>query len=218
MSCEQHRPFLSAIADDEVRLVPPATLAHVQACPDCKGEVATHSLLTARLREAAAPVPSRSGSLLRRPSASAAVAVLLVAAMVVGLAGWYGLRRQDDALAAASAAQRPPQFHSVDEAAIGAWCERESGRPMPLVALSSLTPVGARADHIAGVQVIPVAYMTGAGYRVTVSWLDARPSPLSIVDRSGAGRTVLLVRSPSGTAVVAGEAPAPTLRSIASQL
>jgi len=96
---------------------------------------------------------------------------------------------------------------------------------MPLVALPSLTPLGARTDQVAGVPVVTVAYRVDAGSRVTVSWLNAAPGPSSVVDRSVAGRTVLLVdrngplvRSPSGTAVVAGEAPAPTLRSIAAQL
>lgn len=217
MSCAQHRPYLSAIADGELELVPASTVAHVRACRPCGREVETHSLLTARLREAVAPAASRSGSWLRRPWAAAAVAALLVAAMVVGLTGWR-LGSQDQGLAVASAAQGPPQFHSTDEAAIGAWCERESGRPMPIVALPSLTLLGARADQVAGALVVTVAYRTGAGSRVTVSWLDATPGPSSVVDRSAAGRTVLLVRSTSGTAIVAGDAPAPTLRSIAAQL
>jgi hypothetical protein len=218
VSCAQHRPYVSAIADGELELVPPSTLAHARACRACECEVETHSLLTARLREAVARAPSRSGAGLRRPWAAAAVATLLVAAMVAGLAVWRGLGGQDDVLAAASAAQRPPQFHSMDEAAIGAWCERESGRPMPVVALPSLIPMGARADQIAGVRVVTVAYRTGAGSPVTVSWLDATPGRSSVVDRSAAGRMVLLVRSPSGTAVVTGDAPASTLRSIAAQL
>ena len=215
MSCAQHRPYLSAIADGELELVPASTVVHVRACRTCGREVETHSLLTARLREAVAPAPSRSW--LRRPWAAAAVATLLVAAMVVGLTGWR-LGSQDQVLAVASAAQGPPQFQSTDEAAIGAWCERESGRPMPVVALPSLTLVGARADQVVGALVVTVSYRTGAGSPVTVSWIDATPGPSTVVDRSDTGRTVLLVRSASGTAIVAGEAPAPTLRSIAAQL
>jgi hypothetical protein len=218
MSCAQHRPYLSAIADGEVRLVPASTLAHVRECRACGHEVETHSLLTARLREAVAPAAGRSGPGLRRPWAAAAVATLLVAAMVAGLATWRGLGGQDQVLTVASAAQGPPQFHSVDEAAIGAWCQRESGRPMPVVALPSLTPLGARADQVDGARVVTVAYRTDAGSRVTVSWLDDAPGQPSVVDRSDSGRTVLLVRSASGTAVVAGEAPASTLRSVAAQL
>ncbi len=65
---------------------------------------------------------------------------------------------------------------------------------------------------------VTVAYRTEAGSRVTVSWLDATASRSSVEDRGAAGRIVLLVRSSSGTAVVTGDAPAPTLRSIAAQL
>ena len=162
MNCDQHRPYLSAIADDELELVPASTLAHVRACPACKGEVEMHSLLTARLREAVSQAPSRSGSRLRRPWAAGAVATLLAAAMVVGLAVWHGLGSPDYAQAVASAAQRPPQFDSMDEAAVGAWCERESGRRMSTVALPSLTPLGARADHIAGVEVVTAFYRGSA--------------------------------------------------------
>ena len=218
MSCDQHLPYLSAIADNELELVPASTLAHVRACPACGREVETHTLLTARLREAVGPESSRSGSRLRRPWAAAAVATLLVVAMVASLAVWHGLGGQDQVLAVASAAQGSPQFHSANEAAIGAWCERESGRPMPLVALPSLIPQGARADLVDGERVVTVAYKTDAGSRVTVSWLDDTPGPSSVSNRSAAGRTVLLVRSMSGTAVVAGDAAEPTLRSIAAQL
>ncbi len=146
------------------------------------------------------------------------MATLLMAATAAGLAAWRGLGGQDQVLAAASAAQRPPQFHSADETAIGTWCERKAGRPMPVVALPLLTPLGARTDQVAGARVVTVAYSTGTGSQVTVSWLDDTPRPSSIVDRSIAGRTVLLVQSRSGTAVVAGEAPASTLRSIAAYL
>lgn len=215
MSCAPHRPYLSAIADGELELVPASTLAHVRSCRACGREGETHSLLTARLREAVAPAARRSG--LRRPWA-AAVAAVLVAAVVAGLAVWRGLGGQDQVLAAASAAQAPPQFRSADEAAIGTWCERESGRPMPVVVLPSLSPLGARTDQVAGARVVTVSYRTEAGSLVTMSWLDATPGPSSVEDRSAAGRTVLLVRSPSGTVVVAGDAPPPTLRSIAAHL
>ena len=147
----------------------------------------------------------------------AAVAAVLVAASIAGLAGWRGLGGQDQVLAAASAAQGPPQFRSADEAAIDTWCVHESGRPMAVVPLPSLTPLGARTDQVAGAQVVTVAYRTDAGSQVTVSWLDATSGPSSVEARS-AGRTVLLVRSPAGTAVVAGDAPAPTLRAVADRL
>ena len=218
MSCARHRPYLSAIADGEFELVPLSTLAHVQACPACAGELETQSLLTARLRDAVAFATGRSRPWPRRSWAAAAAAALLVAAIVAGLGHWAGLGGQDQVMAVASAAQAPPQFQSADEAALGGWCERESGRPMPVVALPSLTPFGARGDQVAGARVVTVAYRTDAGSRVTVSWLNATPGRPSVVERSAFGRTVLLVRSPAGTAIVAGEAPAPTLRSIAAQL
>jgi hypothetical protein len=217
MSCAPHRPYLSAISDGELDLVPASTLAHVRTCRACGREVETHSLLTARLRQAVAPARTRSGSRLVRPWA-VAVAAVLVAVTVAGLAVWRGLGGQDQAVLVATAAQRPPEFRSTDEAAIGAWCERQSGRPMPLVAVPALTPVGARIDQVAGAQVVTVAYRTEAGSHVTVSWLDAARDPPGVEERSAAGRTVLLVRSPSGTAVVAGDAPVPTLRSIAAHL
>ena len=215
MSCAPHRPYLSAIADGELELVPASALAHVRTCHACGREVETHSLLTARLREAAIPA-GRPG--LRRPWAAAAVAAVLVAAMVAGLGVWRGLGGQDQVLAAASAAQGPPQFRSSDQEAIGAWCERQSGRPMPVVALPSLSPLGARTDEVAGARVVTVAYRTEAGSRVTVSWLDAAASRSSVEDRSAAGRIVLVVHSSSGTAVVTGDAPAPALRSTAALL
>jgi len=218
VSCEQHRPYLAAVADNELKLVPASTLAHVRACPACGREVETHSLLTARLREAAASGSSLTGAGRRRLWAAAAVATLLIAAMVAGLAGWRGLGGQDQVLAAASAAEGPPQFHSSDGAAIGAWCERQSGRPMPQVALPALVPQGARTDQVDGVQVVTLAYKTDAGSRVTVSWLNDTPSQSNITDRSAAGHTVLLVRSRSGSAVVTGDASQPTLRWVAAQL
>jgi len=218
VSCEQHRPYLAAVADNELEVVPASTLAHVRACPTCRREVETHSLLSARLQEAAAAGSSLTGAGRRRLWAAAAMATLLIAALIAGLAGWRGPGGQDQVLAAASAAQGPPQFHSSDEAAIGAWCERQSGRSMPLVALPSLVPQGARTDQVDGVQVVTLAYKTDSGSRVTVSWLNDTPSQSNISDRSVAGRTVLLVRSRSGTTVVAGDASQATLRSIAAQL
>lgn len=143
---------------------------------------------------------------------------MLVAVLAATLTVCRGLGSQDNVLAAASVAQRPPQFHSTDEAAVGAWCERESGRAMPVAALFSLTPQCACADRVASVRVVTVQYKTGVGSRVTVCWLDDTPGPPSINDRSARGQTVLLVRSTSGTAVVAGDAPEQILRSTAARL
>jgi len=206
------------MADGELCLVPPGAMAHVRACQSCQGELQTQSLLTARLREAVAPLPARPTSEPRGRWATAAAAVLLVMALAAGLAVWQGLGGQDQALAAASAAQAPPQFRSADTMAIANWCERRSERPILVVAAPDLTPLGARTDQVAGSRVITVAYRTGAGSHVTVSWLDTSPRQPSVEARSDTGRTVLLVRSPAGTAVVAGDAPESTLWSVAARI
>jgi hypothetical protein len=218
VSCAEHRRYLAAMADGELDLVPASTVAHVRACGSCQRELRTQSLLTARLREAVAPLPARPAPPPRRRWAAAAAAAVLVAVMAAGLATWRGLGGQDRALAAASAAQAPPQFRSANRMAIANWCERRSDRPIPLVADPGLTPLGARTDQVAGSRVVTVAYRTGTGSRVTVSWLDASPRQPSVEARSDAGRTVLLVRSPAGTAVVAGDAPESTLWSVAARL
>ena len=218
MSCAEHGGYLAAMADGELGLVPASTVAHVRVCGSCQSELRTQSLLTARLREAVAPLPAPPTPGPRSRWAAAAAAAVLVAAMAAGLATWRGIGDQDQALAAASAAQAPPQFRSADRIAIANWCERRSDRPIPVVAAPDLTPLGARTDQVAGSRVVTVAYRTGAGSHVTVSWLDTSPRQPSVEARSDSGRRVLLVRSPAGTAVVAGDAPASTLWSVAARL
>jgi hypothetical protein len=217
VTCAPHRPYLAAIADGELDLVPASTLAHVRNCQACGREIGDHSLLTDRLRLAVAPARGRRAPALRRPVV-AAVAALLVAVTAAGLAAWHGPGGQDQVAVAADAAHGPLQFRSGDDAAIGAWCERQSGRPMPVVAVPSLTPLGARSDRLAGADVVTVAYRTETGARVTVSWLDAARDPPGVQERAAAGREVLVVRSPSGTAVVTGDAPTPVLRAVAASL
>src|SRR6516225_321549 len=94
MSCAPHRPYLSAIADGELGLVPAPMLAHVRSCRACGREVETHALLTVRLRQAVAPARGRPGP-WRRRAAGAAVALALVAAGVGALAVWRGQGDQD---------------------------------------------------------------------------------------------------------------------------
>ena len=110
----------------------------------------------------------------------------------------------DQVLAAASLAQRPPQFQSGDMHAIGTWCERQSRRPMPVVELPQLAPFGARFDRLAGAEVVTVAYLTDAGAHVGVSWLD-RASSGSADTWFGIARQLersvdLLVTEPSAAA------------------
>ena len=228
MSCREHRPYLAAVADGETELVPPSTLAHIRTCRRCQGELETHQLLTIRLREAAATGSARLG---RTPMASArpsrrlwaagAAAALIVVAAVAGFLAVQGLTGQDQVLATASVAQRPPQFQSDDEQAICTWCVRQSGRPMTVVALPQLAPLGARFDRLDGTEIVTVDYVTDAGAHVTVSWLDTNavgPTARRVEVRSAGGHTVLLVRSRSGSAVIAGDAPVAILWSTADRL
>jgi hypothetical protein len=222
-----HTSYLAAIADGETELVPASTLAHVAACRSCLAELKTQRLLSARIREAEAD----GGRARRKPVASArqsrrllvagAAASLIVAVAFAATLFAQSWRGQDQVLAAASAAQGQPAYQSGDEHAVAAWCERQSGRPMPVVALAGLSPYGARLDHLASGEVVTVDYVSDAGARVTVSWLDA--TSVGVMGRRieahvDGARTVLLVRSSSGSAVVAGDAPAPLLWSTAAQL
>ena len=228
MSCAEHVAYLAAVADGETQLVPASTLEHIRVCRGCQAEVQTHQLVTGRLREAAAagsPQPGRTRVASSIPSrrlwAAATAAALVVAAAVSAFFAVQSLTGSDQVLAAAAAAQRPAQFRSVDEYAIGTWCERQSGRLMPVVALPQLAPTGARLDWLGRTEVVTLDYATDAGARVTVSWLDTNavgPTGRRIEMRSVGGRTVLLVRSPSGSAVIAGDAPVAILWSTAAQL
>ncbi len=228
MSCAEQVAYLAAVADGETELVPPSTLAHIRACHRCQAELRTHQLLTARLREA---VTARSAGHGRTPVAfvhpsrrlwaAGAAALLVVAAAVSGSLALQGRTGQDQVLAAASVAQHPVQFQSGDEHAIGTWCELQSRRPMPVVALPQLVLVGARFDRLGGTEVVTVDYVTDAGAHVTVSWLDTNAvgqSGRGIDARSAGAHTVLLVKSRSGSAVVAGDAPVAVLWSTAAEL
>jgi hypothetical protein len=223
--CGRHRRYLPALADGELDLFPVAVLRHVRSCPDCGREVETHRTLTRRLRTAMRPEPAQVvfASALpigRLPRAwAAAAAALVVVAVLGGLGAWRLTTGPDQVASTAALARQGPQLHSRDDATIGAWCERASDRPMPPVSLPSLAPVGARVDRLDGDRVVTISYVTTAGERVTVSWLDASSVPSSgrrIEARSVGGRSVLAVRSRAGLAVVTGDASPRTLRATAA--
>lgn len=80
----------------------------------------------------------------------------------------------------------------------------------------ALRPVGGgRADGSpSGIDIVTVIYTTAQGDRINISWLDASQAPISkagVQTRTIDGRTVLVVTSPSGTAVIFGSAPLASL-------
>lgn len=220
--CKEHRPYLAALADGETELVPAATLAHVADCPGCAEEADTHRLLAARLRAGVnadkLPMPRRRGrSWAVRLGAAAAVVVPLAAAA----AGWHAYTGEDRVAAAVAVASDQPQYSSSDASTITSWCERASGRPTREVALPGLSPLGARMDHRAGADIVTVSYVTPQGERINVSWLDASQAPIGRSDvqsRMIEGRTVLLLASPGGRAVISGGASLSSLWATAAAL
>lgn len=203
--------------------MPAATLRHVRTCSDCEREVETYRALSGRLRAAVArPTPAAAPAPARLAGAwPVAVATLVVAALAGGIAGWRTATGPDQVQVAASLAKQGPQLRSDDDAAIRAWCEQASGRPMPAVSLPSLSPVGARVDRLDGTRVVTVSYVTTARARVTVTWLDAMSVPWGqrgIESRNIGGEAVLAVRSPTGRAVVTGDAPQAVLWAAAAGL
>jgi len=220
--CREHRPYLAAIADGELELVPAATLTHVADCPDCAEEADTHRLLGARLR---ASVNADRLPTQRRGRRSWPVRLGAAAAVVMALAGaaagWHAYTGEDRVAAAVAVASGQAQYSSSDASTITSWCERASGRPMREVALPGLSPLGARMDHRAGADIVTVTYATPQGERINVSWLDASQAPTGRSDvqtRMIEGRTVLLVASPWGTAVICGSAPLSSLSATAARL
>src|SRR5215472_12652028 len=177
-SCAPHREFLAAIADGETELVPAATLAHVETCPDCAREIRAHRLLASRLRQAspqlAEPVPARRVGVVtagRVRGIAAAAATLLVTA--AGL-GWFYLSHPDPVQAAVNASSQPVQFQSTDPSAVEQWCLKASGRNLPAVELDGMQITGARMDRVASTDIVTVVYLAPSGARVTVSWLEGQ--------------------------------------------
>ena len=213
--CEQHRPYLAAFADGEAELVPAATLTHVGDCPGCAEEAHTHRLLGARLRAGVNVDRLRTprwGGRCWPVRLGAAAAVMM--ALAGAAAGWQAYTGEDRVAAAVAVASEQPQDRSSDPSTLTSWCERASGRPMREVALPGLSPLGARMDHRGGTDIVTVTYATPQGDRINVSWLDASHALTDMSDvqtRMVEGRTVLLVASPSGTAVISGSAPLSSL-------
>src|SRR5438477_7229292 len=108
-ACADYRPYLAALADGEADLVPPGTAEHVQTCSDCAAELATHQLLSSKLRTAikapAAPLPMPPRRTLLVPLAAAA-AVLAIAAGALFMT-WPPT---DPVASAVLVADRQPQF------------------------------------------------------------------------------------------------------------
>jgi len=221
--CAEHRPFLAAVADGEVEHVPAAALEHLRGCPDCREEMELHRALGAKVYATAAerePVaPGRLGHRRRLAvgvGGAALMALIASAGALAFLVSW-----PDPVLAAAAAAGQPPQFQSSDGGRIDAWCEQASGRSMPELDLTPLSPVGARMDHSAGAGIVTVFYLTPDGRPVEVSWLDSSqvpPGKRSVTAREVNGRVVLLTVSPHGTAVISGSAPASVLWQTAAEI
>lgn len=213
--CEPHRSFTSAVADRETGLVPAASLQHILGCAECSDEVLAHQIINRRLAAgvltAERPVRGRAGR-----SAFAVVRLAAVAALVAGLIGgaglawWRSAHGVDRVAEAASVARAGPAMRSADAAEIATWCASESSRRSPVVALSGFTPTGARMDTAGGVTVVTIFYSAAPQGQLAVGWLDDRrsePEGERAETRTLDGRTVMVVHSPSGTAVVGGDAP-----------
>lgn len=226
--CALHRPYLAALADGEVDLVPEATRDHVSGCADCADEVAQHGLLGEKLRAGfeqrmrRARQARRSAARVRRAAAVIGVAATLALAGLGGVLGWRATHGGTDVIdAAVTAAQLGPALRSSDPDAIGAWCARTSDRQRPQVALPPLVPLGARMDTVGGTNVVTVFYTVADWGHVAVGWLDAaasRPGDSRIQARAAGGGTALVVQTPRGTAVVTGDAPKATLWESAATL
>lgn len=221
-ACAEHRPFLGAIADGETAAVSAATLDHVRSCPDCGHEVDLQRAVASRLRQAAeTPAVEREPKIRRRRVGVAVAGALVAAILAAGGAFALNLSRPDPVLAAAQVSQQPAQFTSSDGTEIGAWCVRESGRPMPEMELPPLQPVGARMDRQAGAGIVTVYYLSQGGEALTVSWLDDTAAPTAgrtVSSRMIGGRLVLVAHSPHGTAVIRGQAPPSLLWSTAAKV
>lgn len=224
--CIEHRPHLSAIADDELGLVPPGTVEHLVRCPDCLDELTTLRLAGARLRAALAGEAERRRRRIPvppRPAMLVAVAIALVA-VGVGVGAWRSARGGTDPVSVAVAASRSqPILRSSDPTTISAWCSQRSERPGPTVALSSVTPAGARSDTVGSATVVTVYYLDAAdASRVTVGWTRSGGGTAvrdaHVEARDADGSMVLVVESPAGTAVVGGDASPGVLWRIAGQI
>lgn len=236
--CAPHRPYIGAIADQELELVPPEAREHVQECVICRQEVATHQLLNRRVRSAAqekdpvAPRAQRRLPILRLPvppwqvpfasiRLRLAAALALVLIVAAGTLVWHARTSPDLAGTAVSMASGGPQLYSGDYGQIRGWCIRTSGRPLPVTPPSSLHPRGARMDPWSGSEAPTLYFTTQSGESVAITWFDADATTAqrgSIEAQSLQGRTVLVVRGQAGTAVLSGSASSSTLWAVAAKL
>jgi hypothetical protein len=214
-----HRPYLAALADGELELVPVATRAHVDDCDQCRAELEAHQLLGRRLRAAArsvAPVPAAGGASTRRfllPLAAAA-------AVAIAIGGAFLATRPatpDPLAAAVLVANQQPEYASADPVEIARWCTVQYGNRVPVVALPGLTPTGARMDWPHDQGVATVTY-TLDRETVHVSWLSvaeggAQPEVVTV-----GGKPAVLVRKHGITALISGTATQPELVHVAQEV
>jgi hypothetical protein len=213
-----HRPFLAALADGELELVPAATREHVDECDQCHAELEAHELLGRRLRDAVrAGEPAATGGGARSrflvPLAAAAALVLVIAGAVLATRP----SSPDPLAAAVLVASRQPQYQSSSSSDIAAWCTEKYGNRVPEVALQGLQPIGARMDWPHDVGVATVTYSFD-GSTVHVSWLAlnaGRPQPQLI---TVSGKPAVLVRAHGITALVTGDAPQAELLQIGREV
>jgi hypothetical protein len=86
------------------------------------------------------------------------------------------------------------------------------------VALEPFMPAGARMDVAGTTQIVTIFYRAPTGESIAIGWLDASPSPLAETQaaaRTIDGRTVIVLHTPAGNAVIGGDAPVPVLWSAA---
>ena len=215
-----HRPYLAALADGELELVPQATREHVEGCRECTFELQTHQLLATKLRaaagSAAAAVPAVPLQGRRRryflPAAAAAALVL------VAVGAQLTLRSGPDPLASAvQVANREPDFWSANPSDIASWCTARYGNRVPAVALPGLVPVGARMDWPNGIGVATVSYEIG-GKAVHVSWLNSSIGGSAPAEMTVNGHEAVVVRAHGITAVVTGAASDSQLEAVAREI
>jgi len=213
----EHRPYLAALADGELELVPAPTRDHVSDCDQCRSELEAHQLLGQRLRaasRAAEPVAlaSRSRRFLLPLAAAAALAI------VVGGAVLATRPATPDPLASAVlVANQSPEYTSTNAVDIAHWCTVKYGNRVPVVALPGLTPKGARMDwpHAQGVATVTYALDTET---VHVSWLSVAEGGSQPQVVNAGGKPAVLVRRHGITALVSGDATQAELLHVAQEV
>jgi len=222
--CAEHRPYIGALADGEVDLVPAPTRDHVARCSECTAELEMHRLLTRRLQAGlsrAPVVPRRTGPRVR-VGRILVTALSAAAAAGVGMVGWSAAHRATDTVAVAVAAsRRAPEIRSSDATTIALWCSRSSDRRPPPVSIANVELDGARMDTTGSGPVVTVFYRTEDGGHLAVRWPSSYHSATTnaaVEARQASGRTVLVLYAPAGTAVLSGDVSLPQLWRVAGVL